>query len=416
MIDTKKGCKACGDGECDCEILISKRGSVIRVAGDDRRVCGAIRVEEEEAGTRDRAMTKSKLWETYYRMNQLKALLMILRARWGGVRWERKWMKFMTDEWVTTGNMAEEDGWNAKSVVYVAVRMFSRAMYVGETGNGLLKRIMSHVRRAGGGKTRQRVYKVMSRLGIHTFTWIPTWAWRRDVTRKTRMRKEGETIWQTGADMNQLGTERTEDRQGGRGFTVMGRRKRFRLVMRLEAKARGSVIMGDEEIRARNEEKKVRHKEESKRRGKMMAMATRLARRPWKKHEQEEAEKTKTGKEVIGMKRDKIKRLLRVIQQRMDTPSRSIAMMNLKKLIKARGDVVFTSVMMNSVMMSDKTFVKDVKKGLKAWCVQWEKVAKVLVVLNVTVAPKATKAMIDILNSIGSWGKKEKEECKCVCN
>ena len=105
--------------------------------------------------------------------------------------------------------------------------------------------------------------------------------------------------------MNQLGTERTEDRQGGRGFTVMGRRKRFRLVMRLEAKARGSVIMGDEEIRARNEEKKTRHKEESKRRGNMMAMATRLARRPWKKHEQEEAEKTKTGKEVIGMKRDK---------------------------------------------------------------------------------------------------------------
>ena len=38
------------------------------------------------------------------------------------------------------------------------------------------------------------------------------------------MRKEGETIWQTGADMNQLGTERAEDRQGGRGFTVMGTR------------------------------------------------------------------------------------------------------------------------------------------------------------------------------------------------
>ena len=82
------------------------------------------------------------------------------------------------------------------------------------------------------------------------------------------MRKEGETIWQTGADMNQLGTEQAEDRQGGRGFTVMGRRKRFRLVMRLEAKARGSIIIGDEEIRARNEEKKMRHKEESKRRGK----------------------------------------------------------------------------------------------------------------------------------------------------
>jgi hypothetical protein len=196
----------------------------------------------------------------------------------------------------------------------------------------------------------------------------------------------------------------------------MGRRKRFRLVMRLEAKARGSVIIGDEEIRVRNEEKKTWHKEESKRRGKMMAMATRLARRPWKKHEQEEVEKTKTGREVIGMKRDTLKRLLRVIQQTMDTPSRSIATMNLKKLIKARGDVVFTIVMMNSVMMSDKAFVKDVKKGLKAWCVQWEKVAKVLIVLNVTVAPKATKSMIDILNSTGSWGKKEKEECKCVCN
>ena len=115
------------------------------------------------------------------------------------------------------------------------------------------------------------------------------------------------------------------------------------------------------------------------------------------------------------MKRDKLKRLLRVIQQTMDTPSRSIAMMNLKKLIKARGDVVFTSVMMNSVMMSDKAFVKDAEKGLKAWCVKREKVAKVLVVLNVTVAPKATKSMIDILNSTGSWGKKEKEECKCVC-
>jgi hypothetical protein len=91
-------------------------------------------------------------------------------------------------------------------------------------------------------------------------------------------------------------------------------------------------------------------------------------------------------------------------------------MMNLRKLVKARGDVVFVAVMMNSVMMSDKAFVKDVKKGLKAWCVQWEKVARVLVVLKVTVAPKATKSMIDVLNSTGSWGKKEKEECKCVCN
>jgi hypothetical protein len=315
-----------------------------------------------------------------------------------------------------TGNMAENNGWYAKSVVHVAVRMFSRAMYVGETGHGLLKRIMSHVRRAVGGKTRQRVYKVMSKLGIHTFTWIPTWAWRRDVTRKARMRKEGETIWHTGADMNQLGTARAEDRQGGRGFTVMGRRKWLRLEMRLEVKERGSMIIGDEAIRARNEEKKKRHKEESKRRGKMMAMATRLARRPWKKQEQEEAEKTKTGKEVIGMKRDKLKRLLRAIQQTMDTPSRSIAMMNLKKLVKARGDVVFSSVMMNSVMMSDKAFVKEVKKGLKAWCVKWEKVAKVLVVLNVTVAPKSTNSMMDILNSTSSWGKKDKGECRCVCD
>jgi hypothetical protein len=68
--------------------------------------------------------------------------------------------------------------------------------------------------------------------------------------------------------------------------------------MRLEVKERGSMIIGEEEIRARNEEKKKRHKEESKRRGKMMAMATRLARRPWKKQEQEKAEKNKDGEGV----------------------------------------------------------------------------------------------------------------------
>ena len=139
-------------------------------------------------------------------------------------------MRFVRRGWNDPKN---KEGWTAANAVYIATRLYSKLEYVGDTGMTLMKRVIAHVRKTIGGKTRQKVYKFFGRMNIHSFIWTPIWAWSGATTRRTRMRKEGEYIYVRGARMNSLGTENHEDRQGATGMTIMGRRRRFRCAMRL---------------------------------------------------------------------------------------------------------------------------------------------------------------------------------------
>ena len=76
-------------------------------------------------------------------------------------------------------------------MIYSATKIFSRFEYIGETSMGLMKRVIGHIRRAIGGKTRQKIYRYLGRMGVHKFVWTPVWAWQEAVTRIKRMRKEG---------------------------------------------------------------------------------------------------------------------------------------------------------------------------------------------------------------------------------
>ena len=58
--------------------------------------------------------------------------------------------------------------------------------------------------------------------------------------------------------MNTMGTERWEDRRGTRGRLVVGRRKRFRLVLRLVKVSRGEQIGGQTDEEAAREADKAR--------------------------------------------------------------------------------------------------------------------------------------------------------------
>lgn len=180
---------------------------------NDDRLKKAVNVPNRERTEHSR-MTKSALWKEYFKMNRLKAEVMLMRNK-RGKQWEKKWAKFVKSEWDNPKNSVD---WEAKCLVYSGIRAYSRAEYIEETSMGLTKRVIAHIKKVANGKSRQKVYKCMGRLGIHKMVWFPVWCWRRNNTRKTSMRKEEESIWTGDPMLNTLGTERPSDRMraGGR--------------------------------------------------------------------------------------------------------------------------------------------------------------------------------------------------------
>lgn len=416
LIDSKRKCRMCGGGECQCELVLGRRGSVTRVGPLDKRIEKAKRVLEEELPARGRMMEKGDLWAEYHKLNKLKSLLVVLRAQWGGVKWEKEWAKMIQDEWKDGKNKAESEGWTRDDVVYLATVTFSRMMYVGETGGGLMKRMISHIRRAVGGKTRQKIYKIMAATGVHKFAWIPIWAWSgaKKITRRMRMKKEGECIWCLDPKMNTLGTMRPGERQGANGFTIVGKRKRFRLATRLTRLQKRGVMVDDEKKEQMVEMKKEERGKERKRRGRLMAMVAWLARRPWKEAEILEA-KNGTMKEVKKIKQEEVRKLLKVVDTTLDQTSRSIANANLKMLWKKREDIAVVNVKLNSVMFNKKGAKEGILEGLRRWSWRWRRTAGKVVVMRVTIAPTSTRSILDILGPTSTWGKKDRAEMRCCC-
>ena len=235
------------------------------------------------------------------------------------------------------------------------------------------------------------------------------------------MRKEGEYIYIRGARMNSLGTENHEDRQGATGMTIMGRRRRFRCVMRIRELHRcGLRMVGgveqDEVSEEKRQEQVRKQKVERRARGKMMALISRMARRPWKDEKGNPVDKSKSAKEIAVMKRPKVRKLIQRIEGTLDPTNRSIAMRNLKRALRKRADVVFVNEKLNSGLLNDRTVKRETVKMLKKWCHEWEEKEHVLVVLRISFGASATKSMLDVFNTTNAWSRKEKDECKCTCD
>ena len=181
-------------------------------------------------------------------------------------------------------------------------------------------------------------------------------------------------------------------------------------------KERKAKLLGVEEEVKKAERKREEQKIEAKRRGKMMGLVARLARRPWKESERETWAETAAAKEVATMNHRRIRKLIAVVETTMSSTPRSIAMASVRLILKGRLDVQFVSSKVASVMMGEKSMKKATMNALRRWGSRWERIAGVLVVHRVTAVPKASRSILDILDSSNEWSRKPIEECKCCCN
>lgn len=335
----------------------------------------------------------------------MQVFLNMLRCLQGGSSWEKKWASFILDDWLDPSHAMD---FHASNLVYCGTKLSSRVEYWGQTGTGLRVRLQGHIARTFGGRTAQKLYRALGKLDIHRFIWTPSWMWRTAVEKYHRMRIEGARVWARAPMLNTLGVERLESIRTRGGALLLGRRTRFRLVLRLKNKERPPVLAGVQ-MRRKEEARAA----ESVRRGRLLAMGMRLARRPW---EGDAALwHTATARDIHEMSHATLKRLFVVMHTAMDTTARSIALHNVKLCLRHRHDVVFKHVKIESCLLGEKLVVGKLTKALRRWCFSWGKRAGVLVVLRVAFAGLASECTATSLVSTTKWGRKPREELVCPC-
>ena len=124
---------------------------------------------------------------------------------------------------------------------------------------------------------------------------------------------------------------------------------------------RGPKLLGAEE----EEGVKKRRYAEAKERGQVTSMIARMGRRPWKI--QDGFDDLRTAKTIRGMKKQELKRVVRALNESVDTTTKSIAEANMKKILRKRSDVVFLNVAVGSpISRTEGTKRAVVKKAAVA--------------------------------------------------
>ena len=179
-------------------------------------------------------------------------------------------------------------------------------------------------------------------------------------------------------------------------MVVVGRRKRFRLFMRLVPRRAKAPISG---AKLRRERRDV----ESKKRGGLLSMLARMARRPWrkkrKKGEKREEKMMRTEEKLKAMSKAELKRVVRMLHESMDRTSRSIAEANLRLCMRHDPSVVFTKLCLSSPLFKDEEAKRLVTGWLKSWAAWWEKEKGVLVVLDLVVTERASSSILTSLEN-----------------
>ena len=121
--------------------------------------------------------------------------------------------------------------------------MNTRVEYVGESKATFEDRIAAHVQcTMKRSKKGQKIHGVLNKIGVAKMIWYPLVMWEGGTTKFQRLRKEGEIIWKRNCSLNVLGTQewRNSNEEGGQIF--VGRKRRFRTLVRVirkERRARG---------------------------------------------------------------------------------------------------------------------------------------------------------------------------------
>ena len=191
-------------------------------------------------------------------------------------------------------------------------------------------------------------------------------------------------------------------------MVVVGRRKRFRLFMRLVPRRAKAPISG---AKLRRERRDV----ESKKRGGLLSMLARMARRPWKQKKKggrKEEKVMKTEEKLKALSKAELKQVVRMLHGSMDRTSRSIAESNLRLCLRHDPSIVFTKLCLSSPIFKDEEAKRLVTGWLKSWAAWWEKEKGVLVILDLVVTERASCWILTSLENAKEQAYKTLEEKK----
>lgn len=318
-------------------------------------------------------------------------------------KWERRWSEWIRKMWSETPTW----GWDEPHAVYQITIPFTRKEYIGETTRTPFQRMKAHLSKVWTGT--QEVYKALRRIGPYKSVLTPLIGFGRETTKVERLREEGRVIWDRNASMNQRGKQDGGDvrRIGGGGEVLFGKRWRFREVPRLRrAKTKDDMIEGAE---VRNEEKARKGTEQAKLEAHLRALVVRLGRRPWKDHKEKD---TKTSKEVLDMKPEQLKHLMRMVMTGADATTRSIARKNLKMILRPKRNVAWVYTRIKSPVFGEHRVKEQVRRELKEWSHLMLKEEGVTVVMEVCFGASASKSMMQLLSNAEEMGRRRKAEQK----
>lgn len=342
--------------------------------------------------------------EIFWTLNSYKAILFLVKTKTSRARWERNWNHFITDTWKT-----EHVDWSDRTQIYTAVVPFSRKEYIGETIVGLEGRGGSHQRDAAAGKMLL-LYKYMRKMGPERFVWFPLKTWRdvpgRDNTKAavpkvTRLQEEASFIFERQATLNKVGRTGSSDEANEQGDRlIVCRRLRDRQLMKFRTPSPTPHIVSETPYRRRT---LPQH---------LIGVATRLGRRPLKVLPN--FNELLVVRRVLSFNHGRVIQLIRLIQTVLDATTGSIALFNLKLILRQVDRINVTQLTLRNPIFS----IPKCESLIVSWCKKWVRrwsTAETTTLLYLKISASKSPSTMGILDSTYTWSAKSWGDFSCPC-
>jgi len=359
-----------------------------------------------------RRVTKSMLWKAYMQLNEVKVEMNNVRLSISHTKWEREYAEFLRETW---GSESDDADPGAAEVIYRMTTTFCRDEYIGETTITKLLRMKTHIMKAVK-KGKQMVSKFLRKVGVHRGIWTTVKAWRTKSTKVQRLKNEGRMMWMRGASLNNVGMcQGGADFSDRRGTMLFGARRRFRYVTRFTTKSSRKRMSEKEKVE--RVERKVKEKAETAKKWKSdFHWTAKLARRPWTKMKESRLKNMRVVQEVRAMDAKRLKHLVGMVYKVLDMTGRSVATVNLKKILRWRKDFRWVNITVRSASMEARSARRVIQQDLKEWANRIQEEYGVILAIRLRIVACATESIMTAMNNTGTEAKKKKEELRCHCN
>ena len=378
------------------------------VKGADFQLRPGRRLFGPEEATPARRLETGKFWDAFFILNRAKFQVMCVKCETSQTREEKRFWLFLRDAWAegTFGRPEQPVDWNAKSLVYYCWIPWSRLEYCGETGKGLRHRVMQHCGKIWGGKRvkRQKLHREVARIGGQKAIWIPIISWpdNAEPTKAERELREAEVIYERQCRLNTEGVQGTPwTEQKYVQAILLGRRQRFRPLRKLRG-GHGQHSAELTNVRIARE-----GAAERQRRRAMVGTAVRLARRPLKKLPG--YGELRIVKRVRAMSAAELTRLIRTVNVALDGSSRSIALFNIKEIMKGEGKLLMTSLTVKSAGFGIRGVRKQLQRDLSNWAARWGREGTAVMVSVRFTHPAAT-SILKLLENTEKHARMQRED------